>query len=93
MYNEYPDQIDHIDRNKQNNALNNLRNVTRSQNQENRNSLNYSFDKTTGYYRVRIKVNGHTINVGSYKDMEKAKQSAENAKKLYHSFYTEGGQI
>lgn len=32
------------------------------------------------------------INVGSYKTEDEAKKAAENAKKLYHSFYTEGGQ-
>ena len=75
--------VDHIDNYKSNNKINNLRWATHGENQHNR-SLNKNntfgckgicFNKASHKYEVRISIDGIPIYIGSFKNLEDAKQA------------------
>ena len=76
--------IDHIDRNTENNNIQNLRAVTQHQNIWNMNSKGYSWDKKANKYRVRIILNGESINGGYFVNEEDAITKRAELKLKYH---------
>ncbi len=65
--------VDHINGDKLDNRVENLRWVTPTTNGLNRTSTKgYSFNKTTGKYVARIRYDGKTHYIGSYKTPEEA---------------------
>lgn len=81
VYGSFPiDEIDHINHNKSDNSIHNLREVTHQGNMRNRSISN---NNTSGYngvtwakerskWRAQIKVNGKTINLGYFQNIEDA---------------------
>ncbi len=74
-YGYLPETVDHIDQNKVNNRIENLRAATRGQNQLNikKQSNNVSGYKGVSWYknkywRVQIRVNGTSVDVGYFDD-------------------------
>lgn len=72
--------VDHIDRDIMNNRRDNLRIVTKSLNNYNRCSRNklgkgIYFDKYGDRYRACISHNNKTLKLGSFKDINKAKEA------------------
>lgn len=72
----WPEEIDHADRNPANNKIENLRPATRSQNKINRRSrigssskyLGVNFDKRSKKWVSRIRINGKSTQIGSFKE-------------------------
>ena len=77
-------QIDHIDQNTINNNIQNLRVVTNQQNSWNRNFKGYSWDKSVNKWRVRIMLNGESINGGYFVNEEDAINKREELKLKHH---------
>lgn len=87
-YGEWPDgEIDHIDLNKSNNRISNLRIATPSMNHGNlptfvTNKSGYKgvcFDKRTGLWEVKIKVNKVSRRVGFFSDKHEAARAYNEA--------------
>jgi hypothetical protein len=75
--------IDHINRNKSDNRIENLRLVTNRENALNKvsklsNTGIYGVSKDRDYYKVSFTVDGKSIHVGNFKDLNKAKECAES---------------
>ena len=85
--NEKLTDIDHIDGNPLNNRRSNLRLVTHQQNlqnQANSDGLNgVNKLKTCKRYQAKIKVNGVSINLGSFENIEDAIAARKDAEKKY----------
>jgi hypothetical protein len=87
-----PKMIDHIDGNPLNNKIENLREANRYTNgynsklYENNTSgvKNVCWNKNNNNWLVRICVEKKVITIGSFKNLELAKKSAEDARKKYH---------
>ena len=79
-------QIDHIDINSLNNNIENLRVATQQQNMWNKNCKGYSFDKKNNKWRVRISVDGKSINGGYFNTEEEAIKKRAELKNQYHNF-------
>lgn len=85
-------EIDHINRIRTDNRIENLRLVTRKENQRNRGKRSDNKSGVTGVYfekrisrwRANIKVNGKTINLGSYIEKRDAIAARKAAEKLYN---------
>lgn len=92
--------IDHIDGNPENNKLENLRMVSHQENTKNQKLrstnntgvLGVDFRKETGKYRARIMVDGKTINLGEYDQLERAARVRLEAEKLY-GFHPNHGRL
>jgi len=94
IYGEIPKgmSIDHIDLNKSNNRLSNLRVANRSQQGYNRapqaNTVTgykgVCFDKSTGKYSARIRVETKRLTLGLFENVEDARQAYIEASKKYH---------
>jgi hypothetical protein len=74
--------IDHINRDKADNKIENLRLATSRENalNTNRKSNNtgvYGVTKDRCYYKVSFTVNNKSVHVGNFKDLDKAKECAE----------------
>jgi hypothetical protein len=95
LINETPDnlQTDHINRNKLDNRRKNLRSVTNQANHFNlmaqkNNNTGYRgvhFDKITCKWRADIHINGKSINLGRYSEIELALIARDLGEKLYFS--------
>ncbi len=75
-------QIDHINRDRSDNRIENLRLATPSSNALNKpckisNTGIRGVSKDRDYYKVSFTVNGKSIHVGNFKDLNKAKEVAE----------------
>ena len=86
MFIDNPDNkpfVDHIDGDKQNNHVSNLRFCTNQENARNtkisiRNTSNVkgvSYDNHAKKYRARIKIDGISINLGLFSNIEDAKKA------------------
>lgn len=89
---EWPTQeIDHINGDPHDNRIENLRDVTRAVNQQNRRASQRNnklgalgVHEHKGKFRVFIKVNGKTKNVGQFKTLSEANDAYICAKRLIH---------
>jgi hypothetical protein len=90
-----PAIIDHKDNKPYNNCIDNLRVATKSQNQHNSNSVmnnkfglrNVTWNAQRNSWRVRIRVQGTTYEVGSFKTMDEAHTAyVKKAKELLGEF-------
>lgn len=87
-----PKRIDHKDGDPMNNLISNLRGATQSQNRMNSRVYKSTASGVKGVsrsssgnkWRVRIKINGKEIHIGSYNDIELATLVAEEARNKYH---------
>jgi len=75
--------IDHINRVKDDNNISNLRLVTDRENALNKiskpsNTGIYGVSKDRNYYKVSFTIEGKSIHVGNFKDLNKAKECAES---------------
>lgn len=77
-------ELDHKNRNPSDNRISNLRIVTCQENQFNRNSRGYSWDKTNNKWVSQIGFNGKVIHLGRYITEQEAREVYINAKKKYH---------
>jgi len=85
------EQIDHIDGNGLNNQRENLRSATSSQNGFNRNKQNNNtsgfkgvfFDKRRSNYFAQIRINGKSIRLGTFDDINEAVKAYQEAAKKY----------
>ena len=82
-----PEQIDHIDRNKSNNSISNLRPLSTSENCKNRLGRGYYYIKSRNKFRVTIRVNYKSIQIGYFDTEEEARDAYLEAKKKYHPEY------
>jgi len=91
VYGVWPENIDHIDHIRANNKFNNLRNVTH---QENHKNASLSKNNKSGFNGVSwcnrdelwiagIRINGNRINLGGYKNKDRAIKRREFANILY----------
>lgn len=95
----FPPCIDHINGIRSDNRIENLREASRTQNQYNKkisgNSLtnikNVLFNKITGKWQVRIRINGQRINFGSYDNPEIAELVAIEARNKHHGEFANHG--
>lgn len=85
IHNETPNEIDHVNRDRSDNRIENLRSVTRSENQQNKDSKGYSFNKKEKKFQASIKINKKAIHLGWFKEEDDAREAYLNAKKIYHT--------
>jgi len=91
VHGEWPDVIDHIDGDKINNAIFNLRNVTQAVNMKNASkwanntsgTTGVYWDKRSGCWLAKIKVDGKTINLLSTNSFSEAAETRKKAEELY----------
>jgi len=101
-YGRFPDgQIDHINGNGLDNRIENLRDVSQKENlrncrhQSNNTSgaMGVEWNPLNKNWRARIKVDGRTVSLGSYKSIEDAKKARKEAEATYgfHENHGQGG--
>lgn len=95
-YGNLPNLIDHINNNPIDNRIENLRDSTNMQNQYNagissRNTSGFKgvyWNKGSKKWQARINVFGETVNLGFFKDIERAVNAYQTkAKELHGEFY------
>ena len=93
-----PNLIDHINNNPIDNRIENLRDSTNMQNQYNagissRNTSGFKgvyWNKGSKKWQARINVFGETVNLGFFKDIERAVNAYQTkAKELHGEFYND----
>lgn len=93
------DQIDHIDNNTLNNAFLNLRQATQSQNNYNQKIMitntsgvkGVSWDKTRNLWMARTSVNGKSINLGRFSNIEDAEKVVKQYRETWHKEFHNHG--
>jgi hypothetical protein len=78
--------IDHIDINPSNNNISNFRPVTRQQNNCNKNTKGYYWDKRDKKWIARIQLDGKIIYLGRFDKEGDAKNAYLKAKPIYHKY-------
>ena len=81
------EMVDHIDKNTLNNAVNNLQIVNNAQNQWKSNkkyNLQGDSRNLTKRFRIKISVNGESIDLGYFSTAEEAREAHLQAKAKYH---------
>jgi len=86
-----PKILDHKDTNSQNNQIENLRELTDSENKRNTNKKKnctskykgVSLDKHSKKWRVHIRINGKTIQIGTFNNEDDAGQAYNDAVRKY----------
>lgn len=73
--------IDHIDQNKHNNKISNLRCVPKAYNAYNSNKRKGILVTSAGKYRVRIRISGKLLNLGTFDTVEE-ETAVYNTKRL-----------
>lgn len=77
-------EVDHINRNRLDNRKCNLRLVTRQQNEWNKLSKGYYWDRDRNKWRSKIYVNKKRIYLGDFNTEEEARAAYLAAKEKYH---------
>lgn len=86
--------IDHINHNKLDNRKSNLRETTSSENQQNRTGAQVnsksgirgvSWNKNMNKWRAAIKIDGITIHIGYFTDLDLADKAVKEARMKYHT--------
>lgn len=98
-YGYVPQLIDHINGNKADNKILNLREATLSQNAQNMKISKSNISGIKGVtwrqcsksWRVQISVNGKNKYIGTFKDIELAKECIEQARVKYHGEFANHG--
>lgn len=84
-------EVDHINHNTLRNTRNNLRVLTKSENQQNRQGANRTsrsgirgvhWIRKKRLWRAELQVGGKAFYIGSFKDIEKAKEAVINARRI-----------
>lgn len=97
---KWPDgQIDHINGNRADNRLVNLRDVTLGENRKNRRKptnnksghMGVFWDKSRNKWNVKIGVNGKTLQLGRFKDLDKALEVRKQAE-IEYGFHANHGR-
>lgn len=78
-------ELDHKDRNPSNNRIDNLRISNRKQQNQNRTSKGYYWDKHNNKWHAQISYNKKTIFLGLFNTEEEASQAYIKSKKIYHN--------
>lgn len=94
-----PDQIDHINGNRSDNSISNLRDVTNAENDRNRamsgantsGVMGVSWRKSDRKWQAQIKIDGRTIHLGYFDDLEHAKAVRIKAERD-HGFHRNHGR-
>jgi hypothetical protein len=76
--------VDHVNHNPLDNRKENLRIVTMQQNNYNRTSKGYSWNKQRKKWIAQIRINKKQTNLGGFDTEEEAKNAYLSAKKLFH---------
>ena len=92
MEGEMPEIVDHINRNRSDNSWTNLRKATKEQNLYNRTTdkrnstgvKNVHWFPRYSAYQVSFTVNGRSVYLGRYKDLEVASKVAEEFRQSIH---------
>jgi len=87
-----PKEVDHKDNDQLNNRIENLRPATRSQNCSNKEIgttntsgvKGVSWSKHNNKWRAKCKINGKTIHLGYYTDLESAKEDMQKFREKLH---------
>ena len=96
-YGWLPDQVDHIDCNRANDNIENLRAATKGENQRNKRR---QFNNSSGAKNVRwhakkwvvdLKIDGKSLYLGRYDDLELADLVAMEARNKYHGAFANHG--
>lgn len=83
--------VDHKDRNKLNNSINNLRLASNSQNQKNRMSKCYSYNKASNKWRVFLSIDKVQVYFGSFDSEEIAKRESGRLKNIHYKEFSPNG--
>lgn len=83
--------VDHKDRNKTNNCIDNLRLASNSQNQKNRYTKCYTYNKASGKWRVFLSIDKVQVYFGSFEDESTAKSESERLKLLHYKEFAPNG--
>lgn len=87
--------VDHINRDRLDNRKVNLRNCTIQENNMNKSIIskktasgirNVHWDKARNKWKVMVRKDSKTINIGRYDNLEEAKKAADDARLKYHRF-------
>jgi hypothetical protein len=96
----FPEQVDHINRDRRDNRIENLRASNNTLNTQNSGIRKDNKSGTPGVHlgkdgkwRVRIRVNGKRIHLGSYHNLNEASSKYMEAKKIYHPHASIIGEI
>lgn len=92
LYDIDANQVDHEDGNRQNNRKDNLRNVTGQQNQRNMKKpvtntsghIGVSWDAPRNKWQAKIKVDGKTVHLGRFSDIDDAVAARKTAEQKYN---------
>ena len=85
-------ELDHKNRIKDDNRICNLRISNNTQQNQNRNSKGYSWNKTDKVWCSSIKINGIKKHLGCFKKEEEARQAYLSAKLKYHPDFIHSNQ-
>jgi len=97
MNGEIPEEVDHINHNKSDNRWDNLRAVSHIENGRNQSKHTTNTSGYTGVYKVkckymaRIYVDGKYKNLGTYDDIEDARDARIYAE-YYYNFHDNHGE-
>ena len=95
----WPKALDHINGDRADNRLENLRLCNQTQNMQNAKTRASSRTGVKGVdwrpdknkYRARIVVNGKSMNLGHFDNLQEAQFAVDNARALYHGEFSRNG--
>ena len=93
--------VDHVSHDTLNNSKSNIRNVTRSENMQNRvvsrsttsGFLGVTWNKRDRNWRAHMKLNGKSIHIGFFDEVELAAEASRKARIKYMPGYVDRGKV